>query len=198
MRFRFCGDLDCPDWVLSEIITMSRLTSIKMKLLCQVVMASLLGHELDYDKAKKLTSDAKFDEPDLQGALAALGFILRSASRYSVDSSSLDSELQQLGLPRELAAALAKSHTDNTASLSKYLSESSLRLSSLKNATCSKESITLPNNEGTLLVNTVKLSYLDSDLTEKEAVFTLSQSQLDSLLKDLKTAKYKMEELSAK
>ena len=29
MRFRFCGDLDCPDWVLSEIATLSKLVNIK-------------------------------------------------------------------------------------------------------------------------------------------------------------------------
>ncbi|XP_059473660.1 COMM domain-containing protein 4 isoform X1 [Neocloeon triangulifer] len=196
MRFRFCGDLDCPDWVLSEIITMSRLTSIKMKLLCQVVMASLLGDELDQDKAKKLTSDAKFDQSDLQGAVAALGFILRSASRYGVDSASLDSELQQLGLPRELAAALAKTHTDNNEKLSNHLSESSLRLSTLKSVSCAKESIKLPNNGGNVPVNTVRLNYLDTDRKEEEVIFTLSQSQLQSLVKDLKTARSKMEELS--
>ncbi len=27
MRFRFCGDLDCPDWVLAEISTLSKLVS---------------------------------------------------------------------------------------------------------------------------------------------------------------------------
>jgi hypothetical protein len=67
------------------------------------------------------------DEADLKGTVAAIGFILRSASRYGVDSASLDSELQQLGLPRELAAALSKTHTDNTDKLANLLAESSLR-----------------------------------------------------------------------
>jgi len=25
MRFRFCGDLDCPDWVLAEISTLAKI-----------------------------------------------------------------------------------------------------------------------------------------------------------------------------
>lgn len=27
-RFRFCGDLDCPDWVLAEISTLAKIVSI--------------------------------------------------------------------------------------------------------------------------------------------------------------------------
>ena len=29
-RFRFCGDLDCPDWVLAEISILSKIVSIKI------------------------------------------------------------------------------------------------------------------------------------------------------------------------
>lgn len=25
MKFRFCGDLDCPDWILAEIATISKI-----------------------------------------------------------------------------------------------------------------------------------------------------------------------------
>uniref|UniRef100_A0A667YQN8 COMM domain containing 4 n=1 Tax=Myripristis murdjan TaxID=586833 RepID=A0A667YQN8_9TELE len=41
MRFRFCGDLDCPDWVLAEISTLAKISSVKMKLLCGQVLKDL-------------------------------------------------------------------------------------------------------------------------------------------------------------
>ncbi|TKS73489.1 COMM domain-containing protein 4 [Collichthys lucidus] len=77
-RFRFCGDLDCPDWVLAEISTLAKL----------------------YDKVAKLTADAKFESGDIKASVAVLSFILSSAAKHDVDSESLSSELQQLGLPK--------------------------------------------------------------------------------------------------
>uniref|UniRef100_A0A8D2GIF5 COMM domain containing 4 n=1 Tax=Theropithecus gelada TaxID=9565 RepID=A0A8D2GIF5_THEGE len=39
-RFRFCGDLDCPDWVLAEISTLAKMSSVKLQLLCSQVLKS--------------------------------------------------------------------------------------------------------------------------------------------------------------
>lgn len=42
-KFRFCGDGDCPDWVLAEIYSsLSVLSSVKLKILTQMVAKSLL------------------------------------------------------------------------------------------------------------------------------------------------------------
>ena len=48
----------------------------------------------------KLTSDAKFESSDIKASVAAIAFILSSAAKHSVDGSSLDNEMQQLGLPK--------------------------------------------------------------------------------------------------
>ncbi|XP_072349035.1 COMM domain-containing protein 4 isoform X2 [Scyliorhinus torazame] len=100
MRFRFCGDLDCPDWVLAEISTLAKISSVKMKLLCVQVMKELLGDGIDYEKIAKLTADAKFETSDIKATIAVLNFVLASAGKYGVDGESLSSELQQLGLPK--------------------------------------------------------------------------------------------------
>ncbi|KAJ8002434.1 hypothetical protein DPEC_G00158860 [Dallia pectoralis] len=132
MRFRFCGDLDCPDWVLAEISTLAKISSVKMKLLCVQVIKDLLGEGMDYDKAAKLTADAKFDSGDIKASVAVLTFILSSAAKHNVNSDSLSSELQQLGLPKEHSTGLCKSYEDKHTTLQHRLRESSLRLGRLE------------------------------------------------------------------
>lgn len=46
-KFRFCGDGDCPDWVLAEIHSnLSMLSSIKLKLLTLMVAKSIYGEDI--------------------------------------------------------------------------------------------------------------------------------------------------------
>ncbi|XP_063221680.1 COMM domain-containing protein 4 [Bacillus rossius redtenbacheri] len=132
MRFRFCGDLDCPDWVLAEINTLAKLSSVKMKSLCQLVAKSLIGEDMDYEKVKKLTSDAKFDTGDMKAVVAAVAFVLSSSARHGVDGDELGSELQQLGLPREHATGAVRVHGDHVGRITERLRAGSLRLSRLQ------------------------------------------------------------------
>lgn len=73
---------------------------MKLRLLCSQVLKELLGQGIDYEKILKLTADAKFESGDVKATVAVLSFILSSAAKHSVDSDSLSSELQQLGLPK--------------------------------------------------------------------------------------------------
>ena len=132
MRFRFCGDLDCPDWVLAEISILSKISSVKMKLFCQQVMNKLLGGVIDYTKVSKFTADAKYDVNDIKAAIAAVDFIFSCAGKYGVDDEALSNELQQLGLPKELATALCKVYADKLGALRHTLHNKSMRLSTVK------------------------------------------------------------------
>ncbi|NXF07854.1 COMD4 protein, partial [Smithornis capensis] len=131
-RFRFCGDLDCPDWVLAEISTLAKISSVKLKLICVQVLRNLLGEAMEYEKILKLTLDAKLELGDVKATIAVLGFILSSAAKHNVDSESLSSELQQLGLPKaEHASGLCRSYEEKQSSLQDSLRACSLRLSQL-------------------------------------------------------------------
>lgn len=59
--------------------------------------------------------------------IAALCFILTSAAKYDTSSTSLCSELQQLGLPKEHASALSKVYSDKVFDLKTALRDQSLR-----------------------------------------------------------------------
>nr|CAG4637473.1 EOG090X0HLW [Ceriodaphnia reticulata] len=132
MKFRFCGDQDCPDWFLTQMATLSRLSSVKAKLLTQHVARHLAGQEIDLEKSNALLADSKLPESDVRSLLASIQFVLTSASRFATGEDHLRAELQQVGLPREHAAALAKVHNDNAESIRRRLVQDSLMKNKLE------------------------------------------------------------------
>ena len=133
MKFRFCGGRDCPDWLLAEISTISRLTSIKAKLVCMKVVQALIAAQKgdqvpDPDKLASLTADAKLSLADIQATVAALNFILTSAAKYDCDVESVVSELQQLGLPKEHSSTIGKVYGDNRLGIRNRQKEKSLKI----------------------------------------------------------------------
>ncbi|CAH2273474.1 COMM domain-containing 4 [Pelobates cultripes] len=189
MRFRFCGDLDCPDWVLAEISTLARISSVKLKLICAQVLKEQLGEKIDYEKILKLTSDARFESGDIKATVSVLSFILSSAAKHNVSSDNLSSELQQLGLPKEHAASLCRSYEDKQSALQETLRESSLRLTRMSSLSWRVDqtlgSSVLQNvNEPLVHLN---LSLADADLPRPVTV-TLSATKLRVLLTELKQA----------
>ncbi|CAG5114892.1 unnamed protein product [Candidula unifasciata] len=198
MRFRFCGDLDCPDWVLAEINILSKITSVKIKLLAVQVLKDLLGEDLDYEKVQKLTSDAKFETGDIKASIAALTFILSSAAKYDVDAETLSNELQQLGLPREHSTSVCRSYSDGLGHLQEHFRRTSLRVSGLDSVQWRVDyvlsSSELQNvNEPSVQI---KLDIKQSDSAEPEPVaFTLTADKFRVLLHELKQAQSAMENL---
>ncbi|TRY85127.1 hypothetical protein DNTS_006330 [Danionella cerebrum] len=198
MRFRFCGDLDCPDWVLAEISTLARISSVKMKLLCAQVLKDQFGEDIDYEKIIKLTTDAKFDAGDIKASIAVLSFILLSAAKHDVDSESLSSELQQLGLPKEHTTALCKSYEDKHGALQEKLRESSLRLARLEavswrvDYTLSSSELQQVNEPAVQLRLQAQDPLTDSSET---TVFSVTADKFRVLLTELKQAQAMMNSL---
>ncbi|XP_014600046.1 PREDICTED: COMM domain-containing protein 4 isoform X1 [Polistes canadensis] len=185
MKFRFLGDGDCPDWLLAEINTLSRMTSIKMKTLGQIVMKSLTEGELDEEKIKKITQDAKLDLSDAKAMIAALELIFTSSARYGVSAADLSSELQQLGLPREHSTAVARIHTDCCPQLTATLSSQSLRVSHLS-------SIKVVSCDSSSPFSTVSLKVKKLEGNEEESTINISKDDVQVLLtvKNIKKSKW--------
>ncbi|XP_011887415.1 PREDICTED: uncharacterized protein LOC105573033 [Cercocebus atys] len=121
VRFRFCGDLDCPDWVLAEISTLAKMSSVKLWLLCSQVLKSCWDGGLRYENILKLKADAKFESGDMKATVVVLSFILCSAAKHSVNGGCLSSEVQQLGLPKKHMASLCHSYEEKQSPLQKHL-----------------------------------------------------------------------------
>ncbi|XP_077790577.1 COMM domain-containing protein 4 [Podarcis muralis] len=198
MRFRFCGDLDCPDWVLAEISTLAKISSVKLKLICAQVLKDLLGDGIDYEKVLKLTSDAKLESGDVKATIAVLGFILSSAAKHNVDGESLSSELQQLGLPKEHATGLCRSYEEKQSPLQDSLRGCSLRLNRLDSVSW-RVDYTLSSSEIQQVNEPVvhlKLNVKDVDRGVLEPVaMMLSAEKFRVLLAELKQAEAVMKTL---
>lgn len=199
MRFRFCGDLDCPDWVLAEISTLSRISSIKMRLLCAQVIKNLLGENIDYAKVEKLTSDAKYELGDVKATIAALSFILSSAARYTVDGDSLSNELQQLGLPKEHSGSLCKLYGESLSKLQETFLEKTLKLDGISNLEWRVDYVLGSSELEKIREPEVQLKFnkTSGDNQEGEPVaFTVTSEKFRVLLAELKQAYTLMEGMS--
>ena len=76
MRFEFCGNIDCPEWVLSEVAILNKMSAIKLKLMLAQFAKKLSGQEYDQDKLTKLCRDQKFDQEETRVCLALVEYLL--------------------------------------------------------------------------------------------------------------------------
>lgn len=184
MKFRFCGDADCPDWVLVEISTLSKLSSVKLKLLSQVVVQGIETPPIDIQKAEKLFIDSKLDSDiNLQACIACISYILTVATQFSSDSNILQSELQQLGLPREHSISIKRVLDDHIVNLTEKFKASSLKVNDLKQVNCKTD----------LQTKCVVAEFLIED---KKSKVLFTPNTVNILLEDLKTIRKTMGELN--
>ena len=95
MKFRFTGDTDAPDWLLAEIATLSRISSVRMKLIAKQVLLKMVTGSMDYEKVLRLLTPkgaARASVSDTKGSIAALHFVVENAAKFGVDETTLHQE----------------------------------------------------------------------------------------------------------
>jgi len=198
MKFKICGDLEVPDWLLNEIENLSKMSAVKMILLGYEVSKKLRNMEMDVDKVKHLCRNVK-NQSDVKGIIAVLSFILRNASKFDVKPDSVSQELQQLGLPRTHSRGIARIVGKEKESLQQYLLNTSFRLSRLESlewridfviGTSLVEDINTPTVE-------MKLKLESSNNSHEIHTFGLNYEKFKVLLGELKRAKNLMDSLKA-
>uniref|UniRef100_A0A8D8WPE7 COMM domain-containing protein 4 n=1 Tax=Cacopsylla melanoneura TaxID=428564 RepID=A0A8D8WPE7_9HEMI len=209
MRFKFCGDDDCPDWLLGQVNNLSKLTHIKLKLLLQTIVKNILSGAVDYEKIQKLTADAKFSDAEVKGCVSGLTFIMGQSVKFSVESSHLNNELQQIGFPKEHAQVITDTFKDSHSKLVNHFISNMLKCNALTAVKCSRlnanfvhlvltTTSSAPNSPSSSLVNgEMSNSSPGGNSTTTSHSLVISQKHYTLLLQDLIDVQKRIEDMSA-
>lgn len=170
---------------------------MKMKLLVMQVIKAILGEEIDFRKVEKITVDAKYEQGDAKASVAGIRFIISSAAKHDVDEETLSSELQQLGLPKEHAAALCKTYEGKLSTLREEFKKQSMRRSArLEEISCEvdQNNSEQDGNQETYVKINMKLGAGNG--TAERKTLRITPDKLRILLHELKSAQGMMTKAS--
>ena len=122
MKFKFCGNVDCPDWLITEIVYLSKITPVKLRILGNLICKYIMK-EGDTIKIKKILEEMNLTSEEITIVISSLCFIIKSSAKFNVDDMVLSQELQQLGLPQDTADAISKVYKKKKDILRGYLKE---------------------------------------------------------------------------
>ncbi|KAH0789217.1 COMM domain-containing protein 4 [Histomonas meleagridis] len=129
MLFKFLGNSDAPDWIISELNTLSYVSSVRIKFILLQVLNLLIEAEVDFDEIYRHLADAQLNESQTRSVLAVLSFIIQNAVRFNVDPEDLSQELQQLGTPLSHTSTITRFYRENRQTLRKYFRNNFQRFS---------------------------------------------------------------------
>ncbi|KAJ6635964.1 COMM domain-containing protein 4, partial [Pseudolycoriella hygida] len=193
-KFRFCGDGDCPDWVLAEIYSsLSVLSSVKLKILTQMVVKSVLGEFIPDEKLKETFAPNKTDLAPIKSSFACIRFLIVNAIRFNTDDATFNEELQQLGLPKEHSSAVCRVMTDHYQALKEHLIETSLKVNELESI-----SYRIPNDVIDCAQFTFDISneIEDGIPIKKSHKVNISKVDVGILLNEMRTIRNLMDEMN--
>lgn len=124
MKFKFCGNIDCPDWLLSEIIYLTKISSVKLRILSNQACTYILTKGRNHPDLKKILEEMNFTSDEASIIISVLEFILKNAAKFDVDELALNQELLQLGLMQENADSISKVFKNQKIKLREKLKDS--------------------------------------------------------------------------
>jgi hypothetical protein len=120
MLFKFLGNSDVPDWLMSELNTLSFVSSVRIKFILIQIYNLLTEAEVNWDAIYHHLTDAKLTDSQVRTVVAVLSFIVQNAVRFDVDAEDLAQELQQLGAPLSHTSTIIRFYRENRRALRKY------------------------------------------------------------------------------
>lgn len=134
--------------------------------------------------------------------MAVIHFIITNSARHNLDEATLLMEIQQLGLPKESADAIAKQYRDSRDALRNKFAEDSYRISKLVGADWRVDRVlaTSSDDEPACVVQMrlqvdTKPHLKDSEGKVRTVAFEMSSDKLSVLIHELSAAHAAMEGL---
>jgi hypothetical protein len=176
MKFKFCGNLDCPEWLIAEIIFLTKISTIKLRIICNNLVTSILSGAKNFKDVQKSLEEINFTKDECNIIISVLEFIIRNSAKFEIEESILSQELQQLGLPQENADSITKVYRNHRENLKDNLKSDIFSLPSIEKID-------------------YKISYL---LANELSNFKVTSTQGDELSDDLLKENYKITNLEAR
>ena len=121
MRFKFCGNIDCPDWLITEITYLTKFTSVKLRIISNQICRFIINKGANIQDLKKILDEMNLNEQESKIVISVLDFIFRNSAKFDVEDIALSQELQQLGLPQENAESISKVFKNQKLKLREFL-----------------------------------------------------------------------------
>ncbi|XP_019845711.2 COMM domain-containing protein 4 isoform X2 [Bactrocera dorsalis] len=196
MKFRFCGDGDCPDWVLAEIIsTLSMLSAQNLETLAGLVAKRIVGAQFEENAIKAITADLSNDG---KSAVACIHFLLINASRHAVSEAVFSEEIQQLGLPKEHAASMCRVLATNVTQIRQRLQDKAFRINELSSVRFIPPSSEQPDNTVGCVKFELKIAQelVDGLPEDTTHVLNIERANVEALLDELKEVRSTLQQYS--
>ncbi|KAL7644410.1 UNVERIFIED_CONTAM: hypothetical protein RMT77_005241 [Armadillidium vulgare] len=131
MRFRFCWDCDCPDWILAEISNITKIIPNILKEITQHIAWDACGSsKLNLDYLLGLVNPKyNLDMKTVRAVVAAIRWIISNAAGAEVEPKVLRSELEQLGLTKEHSIIISEVYDTEKERLQDSLKQRTLQAS---------------------------------------------------------------------
>ncbi|XP_019553133.2 COMM domain-containing protein 4 [Aedes albopictus] len=187
MKFRFCGEGDCPDWVLAEIHSnLAVLSSEQLQEVAHHVAKCIVGEDVPEDNVRAIFGISKGSMDTPKAAFACIRFLLVSAARFNTEGSVFGTELQQLGLPKDHTTVMCQVLEDYVSQIRSQLRQSSLTINELESVTRSVPENTI---DCVQLQFNIKNEIVNGVPQRTNHAVNINRSDIPVLLKELKSIK---------
>lgn len=165
MKFKFCGNIDCPEWLISEITFLTKISSIKLRIISNNLINCLISDTKNLKDILKSIEEMNFSEEESIIIVSSLEFIIKNSTKFDVEDIILNQELQQLGLPQENADSITKVFKNHKENLNKKLIKETFSFNQISNIDY-KISYVLANSYTDFDYRTIKSDDLNYDIED--------------------------------